>query len=118
LQDAIYRHGQGSNSVKSSAVVPIALQHGIVGTFSTNVVDNSPIPALCGLNPMIEQRTILDLVNGKMVLLGGGGYNLNLSPGSVVFDLERAPTGHLILPTSEWVKAQKTSKKGIALLAL
>ena len=110
--------GQGSNSVKSSAVVPIAMQHGIVGTFSTNVVDNSPIPALCGLNPMIEQRTILDLVNGKMVLLGGGGYNLNLSPGSVVFDLERAPTGHLILPTSEWVKAQKTSKKGIALLAL
>ena len=110
--------GQGTNNVQQSAVIPIALQHGIVGTFTTNVVAQSPIPALCGLNPMISQRTILDLVNGKMILLGEGGYNLNLSPGSVVLDLERAPTGHLILPTSEWSKAKQTGKKGIALLAL
>jgi hypothetical protein len=110
--------GQGSNKVQQSAVVPIALQHGIVGTFTTNVVAQSPIPALCGLNPMISQRSILDLVNGKMILLGEGGYNLNLSPGSVVLDLERAATGHLILPTSEWSKAKQTGKKGIALLAL
>lgn len=110
--------GQGSNKVQQSAVIPIALQHGIIGTFTTNVVNQSPIPALCGLNPMISQRTILDLVNGKMILLGEGGYNLNLSPGSVVLDLERAATGHLILPTSEWSKAKQTGKKGIALLAL
>lgn len=111
--------GKGSNDVRQRAVVPIALQHGIVGTFQANVVANSPIPALCGLNPLIAQKTLLDLYTGRMILLGAGGYDLKLSPGSVVLDLEKASTGHLILPTTAWDKAKSGGQgKGIALLTL
>ena len=77
-----------------------------------------PIPALLGLTTMISQKALLDLQNGKMILLGEGGYELKLSPGSVVLDLERASTGHLILPTSDWEKAKNGGRKSVALLTL
>lgn len=104
--------GNGSNQVTQQAVVPIALSNGFVGTFKTSMVSTSEIPALYGLEPMIEQKTILDLHNGKMILLGEGGYELKLSPGSVVLDLERAPTGHIMLPITEWPEYEKRTKPG------
>ena len=103
--------GQGSNQVTKEAVVPIALATGTVGEYSARVVESSHIPALLGLEPLIKQRTLLDLHNGKMILLGEGGYTLKLSPGSAVHDLERAPTGHLMLPCAEWHKVKNTGKK-------
>ena len=109
--------GQGSNQVTQEAVVPIALASGTVGAYSARVVESSHIPALLGLEPLIKQRTLLDLHNGKMILLGEGGYTLKLSPGSAVHDLERAPTGHLMLPCAEWQKVKKTGKN-IALLSV
>ena len=107
--------GNGANQVSKQAVVPIALANGTVGTFTASMVENSHIPALLGLEPLIKQKTLLDLHNGKLILLGQGGYELKLSPGSTVLDLERAPTGHLMLPTAEWTKANKSLKQ-IALL--
>ena len=109
--------GKGSNQVTSEAIVPIALKTGKLGSYSARVVHDSELPALLGLEPMIKQRTLLDLHNGKMIMLGAGGYSLRLAPGSTVLELETAPSGHLILPTSEWGRA-KTDGKGISLLAI
>ena len=109
--------GKGSNDVTKQAVVPIALASGVVGAYTANMVEHSNIPALLGLEPLIKQRTLLDLQNGKLILLGEGGYQLKLSPGSAVHNLERSPTGHLMLPTSEWKSVNKTAKQ-IALLSV
>ena len=51
---------------------------------------------------MVEQKVVLDPAQLKYFVPGPGGYSITLSPGSKVYELERAQSGHLMLPVTEW----------------
>ena len=53
---------------------------------------------------MRDHRVILDLQKLKLYFVGPGDYDLDkaLSPGTVSFGLEVAPSGHLLLPCSNF----------------
>ena len=67
-------------------------------------MENSDLPGLLGLQSMRDHRVILDLQKLKMYFVGPGDYDLDksLSPGTVSFELEMAPSGHLLLPCSNF----------------
>ena len=68
---------------------------------------------------MHSQRALIDVYNKRMMWIGPGGYKITLSPGSKVLPLENAPSGHLLLPCTEWQKAASTDdlkKKDITLI--
>jgi hypothetical protein len=96
--------GKGSEEVITRSTVPIATEAG-VGSFTSNVVNGSEIPGLLGLNPLKDHNALIDTKTGKVVLVGEGGYKLQLSPGSRVIQCQLAPTGHLMMPISEWQNA-------------
>jgi hypothetical protein len=47
----------------------------------------------------------LDCFNNKFIMVGPGGYELKLSPGSETYELEESPAGHLMLPCSKYSAA-------------
>ena len=96
--------GKGSTECKQSAVVPVVTADGKLSTYTAPMITDSEVPALLGLNTMTRQRVVLDLVHDKYIMIGAGGFEMKLSPGSTVLDLKRAPTGHLMLPCSHWDK--------------
>ena len=49
---------------------------------------------------MKAKRTLIDTFTGRVYLVGPGGYELKLSPGSVKHDLVESSAGHLMLPCS------------------
>ena len=67
-------------------------------------MENSDLPGLLGLQSMRDHRVVLDLQKLKIYFVGPGDYDLDkaLSPGTVSFELEVAPSGHLLLPCSNF----------------
>ena len=98
--------GQGSSSCTHRAVLPIAMEDGITGSYSPAVVPNSEIPALLGYDTLEGRRVLLDTYNGKYIEVGPGGYDLQLSPGSRLLHLRKAATGHPMLPITDWDKVK------------
>ena len=49
---------------------------------------------------MKAKRCLIDTFTGRIYLVGPGGYELKLSPGSVQHDLVESKAGHLLLPCS------------------
>ena len=96
--------GAGSSECRQLAVIPIFFNDGIAGTFSSNVVSDSELPALLGLQTLEKFGCIIDIRHRKLILTGPGGIEYKLSPGSRVFDMIKCPTGHLLLPCTEWTK--------------
>jgi hypothetical protein len=96
--------GSGSSTITQQAKVPVCLASGDVGVFETAVVENSELPALMGLEALERNRALIDVNGKKLIYVGHGGYELKLSPGSHVMQLEKVPSGHLLLPASEWDK--------------
>jgi len=62
------------------------------------------LPALLGLQSMSRQNAVLEMAPGCefLTLPGPGGYALHWSPGTIRYKLEKAPSGHLILPCDEF----------------
>lgn len=103
--------GSGKPSTcKQTGTVPIALAGGQLATYKAPIIPESEVPSLLGLSTMTEMRVVLDLVHDKWIALGPGGMEMKLSPGSKVLDLKRTPTGHLMLPCSEWSKVDARSQ--------
>jgi hypothetical protein len=111
LQDAKDIGGVGSGNSKCThhATVPIALPNGDVGSFEANVIPGSDVPALLGLKSMVDKHTLLDLRHKRLMFVGPGGYDLTLSPGSRAMKMENSPSGHLLLPATEWQIAKAES---------
>jgi len=67
------------------------------------------LPALLGLQSLTRQNAVLEMApeNEYLTIPGPGGYNVNRSPGTVRYKLERAVSGHLILPCDEYDKVSK-----------
>jgi hypothetical protein len=94
--------GTGANVCREKAIIPIAMEDGISGTYSPAVVPNSEIPALASFDILERRRVLLDCFNGKYYEIGQGGYDLQLSPGSRILHMHKAPTGHPMLPVTQW----------------
>jgi hypothetical protein len=94
--------GQNSSECSMSATVYGVLADGSQMTFTAPVISNSEVPALLGLQSLQRQRAVVDTTNRKLYLMGPGGYTINISPGSTCYDLREAPTGHLLLPITNY----------------
>ncbi len=86
--------------------IPIALANGARSIFATPIVPGSELPALLGLELITMHSTIVGVKNMKLILPGPGGYRMVLSPGSTALTMERARSGHFMLPCTEWAKSK------------
>jgi hypothetical protein len=102
--------GSGASTCTREAYLPIAMEDGLTSVHRTKEVPQSNLPGLVGLEVMDRRKVLLDIVHNKFIEVGAGGFTLNLSPGSRVLHMKRAPTGHLMLPCTEWNKAVKADK--------
>ena len=78
--------------------------------FTCPVLTDSDVPGLMGLCSLTNKRGLLDTFQDKLYFCGPGSYQITLSPGSRTFKLARAPSGHLVLPISEFTKLAKDKK--------
>jgi hypothetical protein len=98
--------GTGASVIQEFARVPVSLSNGMQGVFATAIVKDSELPALLGLTSLENHRAIIDIYARKLIFVGQGGYQLQLSSGSTTMGLEKVASGHLLLPCSEWEKAK------------
>ena len=98
--------GTGCQTAEYDAKVPIALRRtdGTVreAVYTAPMVKDSELPALLGLQSLMDNRAILDMRTQQLHFLGPGDCELNLPPGTDSYQLEQAPSGHLMLPCSEF----------------
>jgi hypothetical protein len=107
--------GKGTDRAEWEVRVPIALidieGEGELHEFRVPVVGGTGkgLPALLGLQSMSRQNAALEMATGAeyLTLPGPGGYTMTWSPGTVRYKLEKAPSGHLILPCDEFAKVGK-----------
>lgn len=104
--------GKGDQEVRHEATLPVCLVDGTMGQYKAIVVEDSELPALYGLVGLTAQAAVIDCGNDRLIYPGPGGIKYNLSPGSKVIKLERAKSGHLLAPCSEWDKAKFDKSKG------
>ena len=94
--------GKGKQEAWYDIEVPIALGSGRLDAFHASELPDSATPALLGRLAMKKKRVLLDTFNGKFVMVGPGGYELKLSPGSEIYDTEDSRAGHMMLPCSQF----------------
>ena len=46
---------------------------------------------------------------------GSGGYEITWAPGARRFNLQKAPSGHLVIPMQEFSRAQQAAKTGTSI---
>ena len=92
-------------------LIPITLPRTTGGytqdRFTAPIIPESAVPGLLGLKSMMNHRVVLDLVNKRMIMCGPGQCEIKPPPGSEVYQLEQAPSGHLLLPISDYDALQK-----------
>ena len=106
--------GHGSQRCVYDCTLPVALRqcNGNVenkeGTILIPSVQHSDLPGLLGLTTLRSQRAVLDFTTLKLHFLGPGDSKVDqsLPPGTDTFQLEIAPSGHLVLPCSEFQHPQ------------
>jgi hypothetical protein len=115
--------GSGSNKAEWEISMPIAVTDTTNGDPTTKVYDykaptvagaGKNLPALLGLQSMSRQCGVLEMKDGEEYLTfpGPGGYQIEWSPGTRRYKLERAPSGHLILPCDSFQEV-KPAKGGL-----
>jgi len=109
--------GKDSQEAHMQMSVPIALATGQLALYTAPVVVGSELPALLGLETLERFGALIDVKHRKIILPGPGGYQIKLSPSSVAHTLEKALSGHLLWPCTEWGQQQK-SKSSAAVIQL
>ena len=98
--------GNGNQTCTHNCTIHVALTQldgtGSVGTYTTPVVANSKLPGLLGLNTMRKNRGVLDMINLQLHMCGPGDVQVTLPPGTKSYQLEVSPSGHLVLPCSNF----------------
>ena len=77
----------------------------VAGNFKAPTVNQHALPALLGLRTLVERRAILDLTRMQLAFTGPGDTTIQYSPGTDIFSLQQAPSGHLMLPCCEYTSA-------------
>ena len=103
--------GTGSQSATMDVEVPIALGSDRMDGYRAPELPDSRTPALLGRIAMRKKRVLLDTFTGKFFMIGPGGYELKLSPGSEVYDTEDSQAGHMMLPCSQFNCASRKQRK-------
>ena len=85
---------------------------GRIDNYEAPELPDSKTPALLGQISMRKLRTLIDTFSHKMYLVGPGGYEIRLSPGSEMLPLEESPMGHLMLPCSRFEQSNKRRQQG------
>ena len=80
-------------------------------------ISGSEITGLLGLASIRKNRGILDCNTMQLHFCGPGDYELQkaLPPGSDSFQLELAPSGHLVLPCCEFDRKKPATSDDFAL---
>eukprot|EP00974_Lingulodinium_polyedra_P104496 10115224-Lingulodinium_polyedra.AAC.1 len=70
------------------------------GNLKIPSVPNSDLPGLLGLTALRKNRVVLDFTTLRLHFCGPGDYDMErtLPEGTDSFQLELAPSGHLVLP--------------------
>ena len=115
--------GNGAQVCKYDCKLPVALQKSDgktvqIAEITTPTVTNSDLPGLLGLAALRKNRAVLDFQKNELHFLGPGDYDLErtLPPGTDTFALEVAPSGHLVLPCSEFVTGSRPEQYTMTLL--
>jgi len=107
--------GNGAQSCNYDCTLPIALKQKdksvAMGKLIIPTVSGSDLPGLLGLSALRKNRGILDLNTMDLHFCGPGDYDLlkALPPGTDTFQLELAPSGHLVLPCCEFPSSSDTA---------
>ena len=88
----------GSQSCTTIGCVPVLTADHQKGFYECPLIEDSELPLLWGLRSIAEKRGVIDTYNKRIYLMGYGGYSMNCARGTRYFELETAPSGHLMLP--------------------
>ena len=116
--------GNGHQECHYDCKLPIALKPddgtgSILGSLTIPSVPNSELPGLLGLAALRKNRAILDLSSMQLHFCGPGDIKIEsgLPPGTETFQLEQAPSGHLVLPCCEYKGGTSNNKSSLTLMA-
>ena len=99
--------GSGKSIINDLARIPLCFVDGKQAIYEAIVARDSDLPALWGLNRMTVHQVVIDTGNDRLIFPGPDGIKYTLSPGSRVYKLQRAISGHLLLPCAEWKNAKR-----------
>ena len=102
--------GTGSQVAEHDVEVPIALSSNRLDGYRAPELPDRRTPALLGRHAMRAKRVLLDTFTGKFIMVGAGGYELKLSPGSEVYDTEDSAAGHM-MPCSQFRDVSRQQRK-------
>ena len=108
--------GNGSQACNFKLQCPIAIPHedgaSHLHKISTPIVEGNgeDLPGLLGLRSLETDRAILDTGKRMLYYPGPGEVEIVLPPGSIAIPLEKAPSGHLVMPIDEYERC--SSVKG------
>ena len=116
--------GHGSQTCKYDCKLPIALRQqggssSSLGELNTPAVQDSDMPGLLGRQSLHDNRAVWDFVTDRLYFMGPGDYDLSraLPPGTDCFQLERAPSGHSVLPCCEFSAPRARQEHTLTLLS-
>ncbi len=110
--------GEGSQAATYNIELPCCFEKAdgsyASGTFDAPCVKGSQLPGLLGLNSLEGNRGLIDFTTSKLYFLGSGDYDLAsvLPPGTDCYQLNKAPSGHLILPCNHYSAFDKRQASG------
>ena len=101
--------GNGSQRCTNDCFLPMAFRtkdgkKRVLGNFTTPCVQQSQLPGLMGLEALRKNKAVIDFGKMEMHFLGPADYELghSMPPGTDTFELELAPSGHIVLPCGEF----------------
>ena len=106
--------GTGSQSTNWDVRHVISLGTGRLDTFTAPELPDSETPGILGRVSMRHHRMLLDTFSNVAYMVGPGGYELKLSPGSEKLDLQDSPMGHMMLPCSEFRRQDVKTKESVS----
>ena len=117
--------GNGSQKCLYDCNLPVAFksdssnQQSVIGNLTSPAVVNSKLPGLLGLTALRKNRAVLDFTTLKLYFCGPADYDVagSLPEGSDAFQLEIAPSGHIVLPCCEFKAGSTSNQHSLTLLA-
>ena len=105
--------GSGATSCHYDCTVPIGCRtvdgRNKPGTYTTPVAGDSDLPCAVGNQAMIDNRAILDMSdpdNLTIAFCGPGDIKIEYPPGTDVYKIRRARSGHFMLPCCNYASAE------------
>ena len=78
--------------------------------YKASELPESRAPGILGQNSLAEKGCPIDCAQKSMYAVGPGGYEIRLSPGSLVYPLKSSKAGHLMLPCAEFGRGEVSSE--------